>query len=137
MSKPVINVTPLIDVLLVLLIIFMVISPTRPSQFEARLPSEPTNHIVEPNPYTIVIAVDPNSRLKLNNDETDASVGAPDKLITRLQEIFKLRSENLVNERTVFIKAPRKLDYGSVVHVVDAVKLAGGYPISLQIDSLE
>ena len=40
-------------------------------------------------------------------------------------------------ERTVFIKAPRSLDYGSVARVVDAVKLAGAYPISLQIDDLE
>jgi len=40
-------------------------------------------------------------------------------------------------ERTVFIKAPRSLDYGSVARVVDAVKVAGAYPISLQIDNLE
>ena len=40
-------------------------------------------------------------------------------------------------ERTVFIKAPRSLDYGSVARVVDAVKLAGAYPISLQIDDLD
>ena len=40
-------------------------------------------------------------------------------------------------ERTVFIKAPRSLDYGSVARVVDAVKMAGAFPISLQIDDLE
>lgn len=137
MSKPVINVTPLIDVLLVLLVIFMVISPTRPSQFEARLPSESKSDKVEPNPYTVVVAVDLESRLKINNEETDAVAGSPENLVTRLREIFALRAENLVNERTVFIKAPRKLDYGSVVHIVDAVKLAGGDPISLQIDRLD
>jgi len=40
-------------------------------------------------------------------------------------------------ERTVFIKAPPTLDYGSVAHVVDAVKLAGAFPISLQLDGLD
>ena len=40
-------------------------------------------------------------------------------------------------ERTVFIKAPKHLDYGSVTRVIDAAKLAGAYPISLQIDRLE
>ncbi|MFN0140118.1 MAG: hypothetical protein ACKVQW_08540 [Pyrinomonadaceae bacterium] len=40
-------------------------------------------------------------------------------------------------ERTVFIKAPKTIDYGSVARVVDAVKLAGAYPISLQIDHLD
>ena len=43
MQQPRINVTPLIDVLLVLLIIFMVVSPMRPNSFKAKIPSEPTN----------------------------------------------------------------------------------------------
>ena len=41
MTRPIINVTPLIDVLLVLLIIFMVVTPMRPSSFKARIPSKP------------------------------------------------------------------------------------------------
>jgi biopolymer transport protein ExbD len=45
--------------------------------------------------------------------------------------------ENEKIEKTVFIKAPRSIDYGSVVKVIDAVKLAGADPISLQIDDLE
>jgi len=40
-------------------------------------------------------------------------------------------------ERTVFVKAPKRLNYGSVTQVVDAIKIAGAYPISLQIDELD
>ncbi|MEO6052055.1 MAG: hypothetical protein ABIP78_12100, partial [Pyrinomonadaceae bacterium] len=74
-------------------------------------------------------------------------------LIARLKKVFEERISNgnvsasLADdpnrpandriERTVFIKAPRSLVYGSVARVVDAVKLAGAYPISLQIDYLD
>ena len=47
MTKPVINVTPLIDVLLVLLVIFMIIAPLKPSRFEAKLPQEPKKSLIE------------------------------------------------------------------------------------------
>ena len=57
-ASPRINVTPLIDVLLVLLIIFMVITPVKPSRFEAKVPAEPKDEQqldVKPNPLTLVI----------------------------------------------------------------------------------
>ena len=59
-AKPNINVTPLIDVLLVLLIIFMVITPLKPSRFEAKVPAEPKDEQtadVKPNPLTLVVAI--------------------------------------------------------------------------------
>ncbi|MEQ1922910.1 MAG: biopolymer transporter ExbD, partial [Pyrinomonadaceae bacterium] len=58
-AKPTINVTPLIDVLLVLIIIFMVITPLKPSRFEAKVPAEPKDQQdvnVKPNPLTLVVA---------------------------------------------------------------------------------
>jgi biopolymer transport protein ExbD len=58
-------VTPLIDVLLVLLIIFMVITPVKPSKFEAKVPAEPKNEQqldVKPNPLTLVIAINRETR---------------------------------------------------------------------------
>jgi biopolymer transport protein ExbD len=70
-------------------------------------------------------------------------------LIQKLRTVFELRTQNQAFaearagdatpriEKTVFIKAPRSLDYGSVAKVVDAVKLGGAEPISLQIDDLE
>ena len=137
MSKPEINVTPLIDVLLVLLIIFMVITPIKPHKFEARIPAELKNDTVTPDPHTIVVTVQSDSSLMLNKDITQANVGSPEPIVDSLKEVFRLREINLVNERTVFLKAPKSLDYGSVAKVVDALKAAGASPISLQIDKLE
>lgn len=154
MSKPIINVTPLIDVLLVLLIIFMVVAPLKPSSFKTRIPFEPTKlESGDTHPDTLVVTLGNNFSVSLNNETNLATVEQPEKLIARLKSIFdqRLASGNVSTqfgedagrpandriERMVFIKAPRDIDYGSVARVVDAVKLAGAYPISLQIDRLE
>ena len=137
MNAPNINVTPLIDVLLVLLIIFMVVTPVKPSRFEARVPSESRNEKVVPNPYTIVVSVSPNREIRINQEPASGTVDDPSAAIDRLKEVFAQREANLVTERTVFIKAPLKLDFGSVARVVDAVKVAGARPVSLQIDRLD
>ena len=150
-AKPTINVTPLIDVLLVLLIIFMVVSPMKPSAFKAKLPQE-TSLPGDPNPHTIMVTVNPDSTLKINAETDFGTINEPQKLVAKLSETFEARlnnqvyannmetrndlSENERIEKTVFIKAPRKLAYGEVTKVVDAVKLAGASPISLQIDDL-
>jgi biopolymer transport protein ExbD len=148
-SKPQINVTPLIDVLLVLLIIFMVVTPMKPSAFDARIPREPNDERnVPPHPDTLLITVNRDSTLTLNTENLEATVDDPGKLTNRLAEIFKTRETNhsfaetpagqsaRIN-RAVFIKASRSTAYGSVAKVVDAVKLAGADPVSLQIDSLD
>ena len=146
-AVPYINVTPLIDVLLVLLIIFMVISPLKPSRFQAQVPAEPKpeeqQNKPKPNPLTLVVSINgPERKLKLNQDEVgDAS--DPSMLANRLSQIFKERESNGVFkentnevEKTVFMKAPRLVKYGEVVKVIDAVKGAGATPIGLQIDDL-
>lgn len=152
-NKPNINVTPLIDVLLVLLIIFMVVSPIKPTDFKAKIPGEPKEIVgANPPPDTLVVAINADSTLRLNTDNDVGSVQNSEKLTARLVEIFRQRKENHVYaedkatrndlpedekiQKTIFIKAPRSLDYGSVVKVVDAVKIAGASPISLQIDDL-
>lgn len=137
MSKPEINVTPLIDVLLVLLIIFMVVTPVKPSKFDARIPSEPTKDAVQVPPQMLIVTVGSDTSLGLNTEKLDATVSSPDAMIARLKEVFAAREQNLENERTVFIKAPKNLDYGTVAKVVDAVKMSGAAPISLQIDQLD
>ena len=137
MNKPDINVTPLIDVLLVLLIIFMVVTPVKPSKFEAKIPFEPPSERVEPSPTTLVVSIDESMALALNTEKLEASVAAPDALIDRLKYVFEARAENMENERTVFIKAPKSIDYGTVAKLVDAVKRSGAAPISLQIDRLD
>lgn len=154
MNRPNINVTPLIDVLLVLLIIFMVVTPMKPSSFKTRVPSEPDlTRSGETHPDTLVVTIRADSSIDLNLEKGLANVGEPEKLTDRLKDVFAARiaNSNLSTsfaddperpfrdriERTVFIKAPRSLGYGSVARIVDAVKLAGAYPISLQIDGLD
>ncbi len=148
-TKPTINVTPLIDVLLVLLIIFMVIAPIKPTDFKAKIPQESTQ-TGEPNIKTLIVALKSDSSLRLNLENNLGTVAEPEKLIARLSQVFKERTENHVYkdnaelgnnlteiEKTVFIKAPRTVNYGSVAKLIDAVKVSGANPISLQIDNLE
>lgn len=143
--KPSINVTPLIDVLLVLLIIFMVISPSKPTAFKAKVPAESKSDvIIDPHPHTLIVTVNADSSLKLNRDDGFGSVEDSEKVIAKLREVFDLRAKEGIFrpntnevEKTVFIKAPKNLAYGNVAKVVDAVKLSGAEPIGLQIDDLQ
>lgn len=144
MSKPHINVTPLIDVLLVLLIIFMVVSPLKPSSFQAKIPREPKNiKDVIPDPRTLVVTIYPDASLKLNGESALGTVEESSRLTERLKTVFRERTDNRVLDennnvlKTVFIKAPRGIGYGSVAKVIDAVKISGAQPISLQIDDLD
>ena len=71
-AVPYINVTPLIDVLLVVIIIFMVVTPLKPSRFKADIPTQrdPNENIqnLKPNPLTLVVSITPDLQLKLNQD---------------------------------------------------------------------
>lgn len=151
-TKPDINVTPLIDILLVLLIIFMVVSPIKPSRFQAQIPQE-NNEPGEPNPLSIVVAVHPDLTLSLNKEENLGTINEPSPLLTRLSTIFAERTRNGVLadgmgarndlaweqriQKTVFLKAPRSVSYGEIAKVIDGLKGAGANPIGLQIDGLE
>lgn len=146
-ATPSINVTPLIDVLLVLLIIFMVITPVKPSRFEAKVPAEPKPDEqpanVKPNPLTLVVNINKADRSLTLNNEAMGDVSDASALTNRLSEIFKQReAEGAFREgtneveKTLFIKSPRSVRYGDVVKVIDAVKVAGAQPIGLQIDDL-
>lgn len=145
-ARPNINVTPLIDVLLVLLIIFMVITPLKPSRFEAKVPAEPKDQQdvnVKPNPLTLVVAINKETKGITLNNEPFGDVSDTEKLNTKLAEIFRERTNNGVFrensneiEKTIFIKSPKSVRYGDVVKVIDAAKAAGAAPIGLQIDDL-
>ena len=152
-SKPNINVTPLIDVLLVMLIIFMVAAPLKPQRFLAKVPSKPEPDAkIDPNPKTLVVTINPDLSLKLNSLTDMGSVNDTSKISATLSDLFQERLQNHVYrdelrdradlpdsvriERTVFIKAPRALPYADVVRVLDGLKGAGASPIGLQIDDL-
>lgn len=153
-TVPVINVTPLIDVLLVLLIIFMVAAPLKPHRFAAKLPSPPDpNRVVDPNILTLVVTIEPDRSLKLNGLTDMGSVDDASKLSVKLAALFQERTKNRAYradmlarpdlpeaariEKTVFIKAPRGLPYGDVARVIDGVKGSGAEPIGLQLDDLK
>ncbi len=137
MSKPEINVTPLIDVLLVLLIIFMVVTPVKPGKFEAKIPTEPDEKVDTPRPTTLVVELGVAGNIALNNERLEATVNSTAALTERLKAVFEAREANFETEKIVFIKAPKAFSYGSVARIVDAVKMAGAAPISLQIDRLD
>jgi biopolymer transport protein ExbD len=130
-AAPFINVTPLIDVLLVLLIIFMIISPARPYKFDARIPDkkEPGAIDVENNP-ALVVTIDQGGGYALNMQ--------PAKTLDELQsQLIRALDGRPVDLKAVFLKAPRTLNYGEVAKVIDIMKLAGCAPIGLQIENLD
>jgi len=154
-AVPYINVTPLIDVLLVMLIIFMVITPLKPSRFQADIPTQrdPNEDLsqLKPNPLTLVVSIAPDLSIKLNADSlgsvNDTAPLAQKLLLTfqqrKDQRAYKIGMETRTDlkeedriEKTVFVKAPRSLRYGDVVKVIDAIKGAGANPVGLQVDDL-
>ena len=151
-NKPFINVTPLIDVLLVLLIIFMVAVPLKPSRFAAKLPAPPDDQVLPPDPKTLVVTIQPDRSLRLNSLTMMGTIDDTTNLSAALVKLFRERElnhayraemltrldlpESVRIEKTVFIKAPRLTPYGDVLKVIDGIKGSGANPIGLQIDSL-
>ena len=150
---PMINVTPLIDVLLVLLIIFMVAAPMKPHRFLSKVPSMPQDTPdVTPNIHTLVVTIEPDRTLKLNNLSEMGTVDNLSPLSSKLRSIFEERTQQRAYrpdmqarldvpeseriQKTVFIKAPRSIPYGEVVRVMDGLKATGASPIGLQLDAL-
>ena len=121
-----INVTPLIDVLLVLLVIFMII-PHKQSGLTVELPQPAPELPADPQPTAIVIEVLADASLRINQEAVEW-----DGLLGRLERIFGARAN-----RTAFVRGDGALEFQVVAKVIDVMRAAGVSSVGLMTPGLE
>ena len=111
------NIVPLIDVLLALIIIFMVITPTVATGLPTLVPQPPPpqSNPAPPDPHTIVVQVMPGGKLMINQERSDWNV-----LGTRLSYIFKQRAE-----KVAFVEGAEEVPFAEVARAIDIMRGAG------------
>jgi biopolymer transport protein ExbD len=127
--KSEINMTPLIDVLLVLLIIFMVITPLTPKGLETLVPQPPPPGTPpsKADDRTVVVIIEKDRSMKINSEVT-----TEEQLGPRLEEIFKTRAE-----RIIFVKGDPGVEYQYVARAIDIAKGVGIDKVGLMTAKME
>ena len=123
------NVVPLIDILLVLIIIFMVITPLTPKGLDTLVPQPSPNQQqnVELENKTVVVQIAKDGKLKINNEDTTW-----EKLGPRIEQIFKERAE-----KVAFVKGDNDVLFMDVARAIDIMKEAGIDKVGLITAKLE
>lgn len=109
-----INVTPLVDVMLVLLVIFMVTAPMMQQGVQVNLPKANTKAMTQAE-ETVIVTVDKSGRIFINKDEVSAA-----DLRSKLTDMFAGREK-----KEIFLKADAGVPYGDVVKAMADIKGAG------------
>ena len=122
-TKADINITPLIDVLLVLIVIFMVITPLTPHGLAVSVPQDapPREESPVKNEDKLVLSLDREGKIRLNQEPLEVASLSP-----RLKEIFSTRSD-----RTIFVQADRDLLFNDIAWLIDVVRGAGAARVGL------
>ncbi|MBZ5535841.1 MAG: biopolymer transporter ExbD [Acidobacteriia bacterium] len=126
-----INMTPMIDILLVLIIIFLVITPIISKGLDALVPQPPKDPKAQATPpddkRTIVVVIDKEGLLKINQEPTTWDTLGP-----RLDDIFKTRSE-----RVMFVKGDDSTLFDKIIRIIDIAKGAGVDKIGLITEKIQ
>ena len=122
--RPAMNITPLVDVVLVLLIIFMVVTPLLTKQFWVNLPKneEKKESKPDPNAKPVVLSVDKAGVVKLNNEPI-----AKDQLKEKLKRVFAAKN----GDHTLFFTADEDAPFGAAVEAMDVARAGGAAPIAV------
>ena len=119
-----INITPLVDVVLVLLIIFMVVTPLLEKDIGVRVPAtEQVEERTEVPPDQLVVHVDPAGELTINNEKVPRA-----EYIDRLRTILARKA---ANDKLVFMVADEETNYGQLLTIIDGAKQAGAEVIGM------